>query len=334
MTVPVVPSCWEHIVRKAEIAFLAPAQRGLSDGVGLVRHGRLACSLYWSATLPGHQLELAICTERIESTATRPRKITAWITRQLAVTKRYAGHQRGADWLGIGFANTHEALSFLGHYHDVRIGLLNPDDLYREGAAILMSPPRMVALPAAEPAEASNSLVAIPPSSIAEIETEASLLHQFRQATAHIPAKSEADQLARQQVGLDLIRKALLRLHVTRCDLTGLGDSALLCVTHLKPWSACTDAERMDLSNVLLLATHVDMAFCRGLVSFDDDGCLLMSSEYGDYCRYRGISVLTGALRLRQPDADMCKYLAWHRANVYHRAPSWWLSGLATRPRT
>ena len=62
---------------------------------------------------------------------------------------------------------------------------------------------------------------------------------------------------------------ALMDFWGGRCPLTGITHPRLLRASHMKPWSACTDAaERLNVHNGLLLAAHLDAAFDAGLITF------------------------------------------------------------------
>jgi hypothetical protein len=64
------------------------------------------------------------------------------------------------------------------------------------------------------------------------------------------------------------------------CRLTQIRTSSLLIASHIKPWRLCGSAqERLDGANGLLLAPHVDLLFDRGLISFEDDGSVVLSSR-------------------------------------------------------
>jgi HNH endonuclease len=63
------------------------------------------------------------------------------------------------------------------------------------------------------------------------------------------------------------------------CAVTGCGISAVLRASHIKPWAICTDQERLNPANGLLLAAHIDALFDQGLVSFADDGAMLISDK-------------------------------------------------------
>ena len=66
-----------------------------------------------------------------------------------------------------------------------------------------------------------------------------------------------------------------------RCPLTGITEPALLRASHIVPWAECTDEQRLDVHNGLLLSALWDAAFDRGLVSFADDGAVLASPKLG-----------------------------------------------------
>lgn len=73
------------------------------------------------------------------------------------------------------------------------------------------------------------------------------------------------------------IFKSNVRLNEKSCRLTSVSDLRHLRASHIKPWSACTDIERLDGNNGLLLAPHIDHLFDRGWISFKDDGHLIVS---------------------------------------------------------
>ncbi|MFB9268081.1 HNH endonuclease [Bradyrhizobium erythrophlei] len=62
-------------------------------------------------------------------------------------------------------------------------------------------------------------------------------------------------------------------------------DSQLLRVSHIVPWSDCTDEQRLNVHSGLLLSALWDAAFDRGLVSFTDDGIPLASPKLTEMAR-------------------------------------------------
>jgi putative restriction endonuclease len=97
-----------------------------------------------------------------------------------------------------------------------------------------------------------------------------------------------------------------------RCPLTGITEPALLRASHIVPWSECSDEQRLDVHNGLLLSALWDAAFDQGLVSFGDDGRARASSSLSAVAR-RALAIDTAPALRGLRDA--------HRANLAaHRA--------------
>jgi hypothetical protein len=106
-------------------------------------------------------------------------------------------------------------------------------------------------------------------------------LDRFRTTTASLPRTTEAERVVIQRIGQDIFRDALIDYWDGRCPMTGITERALLRASHIKPWANCSDAERLDVHNGLLLSALWDAAFDRGLVSFAADGSVLASPRLG-----------------------------------------------------
>lgn len=117
------------------------------------------------------------------------------------------------------------------------------------------------------------------------------------------------------RVGQGWFRDGLLRAWDGRCAVTGLGVPEALRASHIVPWRLSSDAERMDLENGLLLAATLDALFDVGLISFDDDGALLVSGAV-PAAEAEALGLMGGRLR-RRPSPKMCGYLAQHRAELF-----------------
>jgi predicted restriction endonuclease len=100
-----------------------------------------------------------------------------------------------------------------------------------------------------------------------------------------------------------------LRRDRTRC-------AELLRASHIKPWADCdTNAERLDVYNGILLAPHLDAAFDNGLVTFDDNGVLVVSDVLDSEARTA--LGLDTPLRMKQIAKGHRLYLHWHRERVF-----------------
>jgi hypothetical protein len=105
-------------------------------------------------------------------------------------------------------------------------------------------------------------------------------LKHFQKETEKLPKSTEAERFVIQRVGQNIFRNALLEYWNRTCPLTGISDAALLRASHIIPWAECeTDEQRLDVHNGLLLSALWDAAFDKGLISFSDEGVVLVSDK-------------------------------------------------------
>lgn len=76
--------------------------------------------------------------------------------------------------------------------------------------------------------------------------------------------------------GQGLYKQRVMRIE-HGCRLTGVTNVTHLRASHCKPWRDCTNEERLDGENGLLLTPTIDHLFDRGFISFEDSGELLVS---------------------------------------------------------
>jgi predicted restriction endonuclease len=99
------------------------------------------------------------------------------------------------------------------------------------------------------------------------------------------------------------------------CVLTGLSNQDLLIASHIKPWSKSTGRERLDSNNGLLLATPIDTLFDKFLISFNDNGTIVISKGLSDEARQ--VFGINSSMRLRvQLNQETKEYLNTHRKNL------------------
>ena len=129
--------------------------------------------------------------------------------------------------------------------------------------------------------------------------------------------ETEKLQLSKARRGQGLFRRRL-ELVEQSCRVTGVAFKPLLRASHTKPWRDCTNAEKLDGNNGLLLAPHVDVLFDQGFISFTDEGSLLVSPLIpSSVMDQLGIDVgrAVGSFSPAQ-----CIYLAYHRAHIFKQA--------------
>lgn len=128
--------------------------------------------------------------------------------------------------------------------------------------------------------------------------------------------ETERAQLIKARVGQGLFRSRVELLEPA-CRLTGVTEKRLLRASHIKPWAKSTNAEKLDGANGLLLAPHVDLLFDKGLISFEDDGHLIISKNLPQ--------AVLDAWGLVSPENSrplspaQAQFMAYHRKVVFKR---------------
>jgi len=122
--------------------------------------------------------------------------------------------------------------------------------------------------------------------------------------------ETEREYLRAARIGQGGFRKSLLKRWSGVCPVTGIKNEELLVASHIKPWSACTNRERVDASNGILLSALIDRLFDRGLISFADDGAVLVSHRLS--ISDRKLCGLDVAKRIVLSDENK-RYITYHR---------------------
>jgi hypothetical protein len=89
---------------------------------------------------------------------------------------------------------------------------------------------------------------------------------------------TEITRPAKQRRGQDFFREIVLNNYGNRCGITGLPIRELLIASHILPWSG-HEAERLNVRNGIALNRLHDAAFDHGLIAFDDELRLKLSSQ-------------------------------------------------------
>lgn len=123
---------------------------------------------------------------------------------------------------------------------------------------------------------------------------------------------TEKDAIIKARIGQGAYRRALLD-YWGGCAVTGCKIEAMLVSSHIKPWSVDKEA-RLDPFNGLLLSPTLDRAFDQRLISFNNDGSIILSPILTE--TDLELLHLDAELRMRKVDERHLPYLAWHRNNL------------------
>jgi predicted restriction endonuclease len=106
-----------------------------------------------------------------------------------------------------------------------------------------------------------------------------------------------------------------VRLVEDHCRITGVSNIKHLRASHIKPWAASDNDEKLDGFNGLLLSPHVDHLFDRGFISFKDSGDVLVSKELNPKVLQQWSIHSNQNVGTFRP--NQCQYLEYHREVVF-----------------
>jgi len=84
--------------------------------------------------------------------------------------------------------------------------------------------------------------------------------------------------ISKQRRGQQYFREIVLNNYDGQCAVTGLPIRELLIASHILPWSGYEN-ERLNIRNGICLNRLHDAAFDQGLIAFDDEMRMLLSSR-------------------------------------------------------
>lgn len=124
------------------------------------------------------------------------------------------------------------------------------------------------------------------------------------------------EQLVKSRRGQGIF-KANVRLNEKACRITGVTDPQHLRASHIKPWKDSTDEEKLNGSNGLLLAPHADHLFDKGLISFADNGNLLVSPQLDEEVLAKW--TIPKAMNVGPFKPQQSAFLSYHRETVFKK---------------
>ncbi len=121
---------------------------------------------------------------------------------------------------------------------------------------------------------------------------------------------TEKKRLIDARLGQGRFRREVERLWQNACSVSGCAVREMLRASHIKSWKRSSDVERLDGRNGLLLTADLDALFDKGLISFGDDGGMLVADRIA--ATDRRLFRLPRPLR-ETPTRGQRGYLADHR---------------------
>jgi hypothetical protein len=123
------------------------------------------------------------------------------------------------------------------------------------------------------------------------------------------------EALVQARLGQGKFRRGLLDKW-NGCAVTGCTTESALRASHIRPWRQSSNKQRLDVNNGLLLLANLDSLFDCGLISFDDDGLLVVSELINEADRLI-LGISKPQHLVRRPIPKQAEYLRYHRENIF-----------------
>lgn len=136
-------------------------------------------------------------------------------------------------------------------------------------------------------------------------------------------SKKESDKEAEQKLVISKARDGqgkyredlLAQCHF--CPVTMVADERLLIASHIKPWAASNDKEKIDPYNGYMLSPLYDKLFDRGFITFTDNKHMILSDFISPYTwKLLGI-VKNKPIKALPMDDKRVNYLKFHYQYVF-----------------
>jgi hypothetical protein len=119
--------------------------------------------------------------------------------------------------------------------------------------------------------------------------------------------------IIKSRIGQTRFRAGLLEKY-KKCQLCSIDIEDLLVASHIKPWFKSAGEEKLDLNNGLLLCCLHDKLFDLGLISFNENGNIVIVDRI-DKELYKDLNININTKI--DVGAKTREYLNWHRENIF-----------------
>lgn len=147
---------------------------------------------------------------------------------------------------------------------------------------------------------------------------------KYKQLINNIEKQGE-DKLreVKTRVNQDIFRQMILVNYDNKCAVSGLNLPELLVASHIIPWAE-NEKERLNPENGICLSSLYDSAFDQGLISFDDDYKMIVSTRLkthtGDgFYQQFFVPYIGKPLHEAQDYMPRKQFLEWHRDVLFNR---------------
>ncbi|MDQ0362110.1 HNH endonuclease [Breznakia pachnodae] len=134
----------------------------------------------------------------------------------------------------------------------------------------------------------------------------------IEEAIRGVPEKYK-ETIIKARVCQNYYRNTLIDKYKCKCALCNINKKELLIASHIKPYAESDESEFLDKNNGLLLCANHDRLFDNFLISFNENGKIIISSNI-DKSLYSDLNICTEMeIELNN---EMKRYLEYHRKKL------------------
>ncbi|MCB0704284.1 MAG: HNH endonuclease [Saprospiraceae bacterium] len=126
--------------------------------------------------------------------------------------------------------------------------------------------------------KAANAIIELARINYLQIPDDSGLVSESSEIY-QVPDQTSRRGLVISRVGQGAYRRRVLERWNYKCAVSKSSTKEILIASHIVPWREATNEERLDVHNGLLLSPTYDALFDRYLISFDDDGKIMLSKS-------------------------------------------------------
>lgn len=126
----------------------------------------------------------------------------------------------------------------------------------------------------------------------------------------------EKNIVTKARINQGKFRQQLLKKYKHKCCICNQDCSELLIASHIKPWRDSDKIEKVNVNNGLLLCPNHDKLFDLGLISFSDDGNILISDSLTQFQKILSNVAEDMSIEITQDNIPFIKY---HREKIFKK---------------
>ncbi len=154
-----------------------------------------------------------------------------------------------------------------------------------------------------------------------KLKPEASKILPIKYPPNQTIETTEAKVTAKIRIGQNFFRQMILSSYGNRCCITGNPIPTLLIASHIIPWHHQSE-HRLNPQNGLCLARTHDVAFDQGLITFDENYKLVLSSYLQEFLpeetlENNFVNYAGKQLRLPEKFQPKSEFLHFHREVIF-----------------